>query len=506
MIRVNPKKMFVRDGDTDNFTPLIVLIGGEVKAIQDWLDAHPEATTTILDGSITMDKFHDILKLYTVKDYVTPEMYGAVGDGVADDTAAIQKMFDIAEANCYKFIGRYKTASIQISGRNNVKIIGDGEILGLNAVFRFSSCDDLLIANMHGTRFSIEVVESVNTQIVNNTLTGKESIYDGIKLLNCTNYTIRGNVVSGFGVDGIKVSNVDDDNVTTKSQDGIIADNFIFGNTDGGIDLYAGGKNVVVSGNFIANNRAGMTLKYTGTNATNEGYSKDILITGNFIHDCDVLISIDMSNVFISGNIFKNPVNHGILIGYIEAEYTYDDIMIDGNSFVHENADNKVSAVTAFKTKSISFSNNNVRGYYCGITTSATDNKIASNDFKNVATPIQFNPDYNYKCGMTVMGCAFFGVTDKVFNFIGVTNFEKVILAHNVWDGYSGIVYDTNKGYALYNQTGNSWNVTTGETADRPKVGQYSVPTQVYYDITLGKPIWRNHENNAWIDATGATV
>lgn len=66
-------------------------------AVGDWLDEHPEATTTVLDGSLTESKFSDALKLKTLKDYVTPEMFGAVGDGTTDDSSAFTAMFDYIE-------------------------------------------------------------------------------------------------------------------------------------------------------------------------------------------------------------------------------------------------------------------------------------------------------------------------------------------------------------------------------------------------------------------------
>lgn len=60
------------------------------EAVNEWLTAHPEATTTVQDGAITDAKLSDELKLHTIKDYVTPEMFGAKGDGVTDDTEALK--------------------------------------------------------------------------------------------------------------------------------------------------------------------------------------------------------------------------------------------------------------------------------------------------------------------------------------------------------------------------------------------------------------------------------
>lgn len=42
-----------------------------------------------------------------------------------------------------------------------------------------------------------------------------------------------------------------------------------------------------------------------------------------------------------------------------------------------------------------------------------------------------------------------------------------------------------------------------GTTADRPT---FCVPGQMYFDTDLNKPIWRNGDNNGWVDATGASV
>ena len=79
--------------------------------INAWLADHPEATTTVQNGSLTETKFSNALKLKTIKDYVTPEMFGAVGDGVADDTIAIQNALNSGAVLCIA-IGSYKITDV----------------------------------------------------------------------------------------------------------------------------------------------------------------------------------------------------------------------------------------------------------------------------------------------------------------------------------------------------------------------------------------------------------
>lgn len=63
-------------------------------SIRAWLTEHPEATTTVQDYSLTINKM-----VIGALGYVTPEMFGAAGDGETDDTKAIQNTINYGASN-----------------------------------------------------------------------------------------------------------------------------------------------------------------------------------------------------------------------------------------------------------------------------------------------------------------------------------------------------------------------------------------------------------------------
>lgn len=142
------------------------------EAISKWLQDHPEATTTVQDGSLTLPKFKP-----GELPFVTPEQYGAIGDGVTDDTAAWQAAVD-SGYNVRATAKAYKCGQINVT--RNIAIDCN------NASFE---CTESKLFNCEGTVVA--------------TLTG-EADYTA----NQTGYVITDDQYSGYtGVAMLKGSN-----------------------------------------------------------------------------------------------------------------------------------------------------------------------------------------------------------------------------------------------------------------------------------------------------------
>lgn len=82
------------DGTTTWVDPLAASQQDIETAVSDWLDDHPEATTSIEDWSVSYQKL-----VKGTLGFVTPLMFGAAADGVTDDTLKIQDAIDFAVTN-----------------------------------------------------------------------------------------------------------------------------------------------------------------------------------------------------------------------------------------------------------------------------------------------------------------------------------------------------------------------------------------------------------------------
>lgn len=110
------------------------------QAVSDWLDEHPEATTTVQDYSLTYKK----LAIGTLG-FVTPEMFGAKGDGSTDDTQAIQTAissgFSVLFSNRTYCISDTVIISSPIVILGNDATISQGTFAESKGCFRIAASD-----------------------------------------------------------------------------------------------------------------------------------------------------------------------------------------------------------------------------------------------------------------------------------------------------------------------------------------------------------------------------
>ena len=141
-------------------------------AVKKWLGEHPEATTTVQDYSLTINKM-----VIGALGYVTPEMFGAVGDGITDDTKAIQKAIDSVK-NGYVLFQRLTycvSKTLQITNKN---IIFNNCILK-----RVSDCTVLNFDNSNNFKLS-DVTITDNGSTYGNMIVGRRC--ENVKIKNVT--------------------------------------------------------------------------------------------------------------------------------------------------------------------------------------------------------------------------------------------------------------------------------------------------------------------------------
>ncbi len=145
---------YIRQGFEDGN----VLHAAELIAMEDGIVAN-EAEIERLDqkeyvpnASLTEEKFSDELKLKSIKDYVTPQMFGAIGDGVTDDTEALQAAINhCSTQNVMLYIphGKYKfTSTLYIN--SNLYIKGDGGRRPDRTSLEYYGAGDAIMWNQEG--------------------------------------------------------------------------------------------------------------------------------------------------------------------------------------------------------------------------------------------------------------------------------------------------------------------------------------------------------------------
>lgn len=204
--------------------------------VTDWLDKHPEATTTVQNHSLDVDKM-----IIGTLGYVLPEMYGAKGDGVTDDTAAINAAFDSG----YAVFFLEKT--YLIDGEISTKIT-DGIVYGNNATLKIKPNSAKSYAGLicHGSC----VIRDLTIVGERNNHDGTDGEWGMCLSANDVHDCVFDNItcIDGFG-DGLYIGN-SNENVPFDNRNITVRNCFFNNNRRNNISIVHG-KNVVIESCYI---------------------------------------------------------------------------------------------------------------------------------------------------------------------------------------------------------------------------------------------------------------
>ncbi len=176
-----------------------------------------EENTDITADLFTQTSDEGEIQQTITEPYVTPEMFGAAGDGITDDSQALQNMFNAGKL-CLLPNKTYAVHGVKVG--SNAKIIGDHTIFLYNnlAASIPDSLDSYIIYNtdsvngsiyIHGVTFDGQndnvpnpssyhtimgstVVLSNYDSVKFDSCSFKKSVMDGVFLTNCVNVDFRG--------------------------------------------------------------------------------------------------------------------------------------------------------------------------------------------------------------------------------------------------------------------------------------------------------------------------
>jgi hypothetical protein len=234
------------------------------------------------------------------KNAITPVFnvlgYGAKGDGVTDDTAAIQNAIDQAPAGGIIWIpsGTFKVTQLIIQNRNNLIITGSGELKG--------SADQVTVS-IYGV---IHIANSSNITIEGINISGMNSGADdrGIWINDSYNVTIRNNRFSNFGQQALYLWGANNSVESTNH----VLDNYIVGNNFG-IQTEVNAEYWEISRNKIINNNWGIygalgNCRIDNNKVIMNGYG--IVLNGSLGSNPD--------HSSISGNQINHNKNIGLMV------------------------------------------------------------------------------------------------------------------------------------------------------------------------------------------------
>ena len=450
----------------------------------------------------------EVIRRDTKKDYVTPQMFGAVGDGIADDTEAIQAAIDSGVKIVDLLDKTYFIAkSIVLS---NGQTIRNGAIDGHGDTIRGIEC-----ASMNTGKFNKVKIQNV---------TVRNFTEYGIYLKRCSNSLIADCVVenivnnsSGSVVRGICLEFCRNTTISDCTVHNIVALN----DADGIHFLHQDTiEEEVFSGNIVRNcvtfDCSKRHYKIQECGVTLDGCK---LVQGeNGINAANSLVAIYDSYATIKNCFFDAETSNPIIIGAAndEADHDYRYIVIAKNRIIHRGTAYQgaifLSNAAGCKYRDIIVTDNSilitneteyalyVRSEFTHITFSDNlvnggNSAVCVRDTALGGTLVCNSNQFDGQFALVYLTNATVDILSAVANLVKLNGGDRTVYlaGSNINAGR----VDNTREDGIHDMP-----FTTGTTASRPTVMLYN--GFQYFDQTLQKPIF--YYNGVWKDATGANV
>lgn len=382
----------------------------------DLTSTHPVENQVIARAIARIEAGYKATQAAVAQVNVTPEMYGAIGDGVADDTKALQECF---KHNNVNLGNKTYVVSGQIELTSDMRIAGNGATI---------------IDTYNGKTFYAKDCKNIHISGINFSGTAKKAKTDTyiIRFENCENVVIDNIKIDGC-YHGLMFSGTS--YVTVR--------NSVFCNGNGWVFSF-GPYSEKYSHVYVENNEC-YNCEYDGIKFT--GYVSDVVVTGNKCHD-NARDGFDYAghsakDFIVCQNIFSNNNEVGIDFKMLEQDefpYTsgyelyYENIVITDN--IVDGCYQGINGQYYYDipNASVVISNNNITNRKNDNTTHGVRISPCNFSNKNAVKICNNNIDVNGKCGVRLQNSKNVLVESNIIR----ANFEAGVLVDKTMDGEYG--------------------------------------------------------------------